>query len=392
MKQLSIERSLHILGPVLGRRRGVEVRIGGKAACTDGSTIWLPALPPDDAEAAALGFGLLFHETNHVRYTDFAVTRGDGLVGALTNALEDIRIDRLGHQEYPGGRREEEELIAALIGRGEAKSCTRDDHPARILENYVMWRLEYDVLGIDAARGMAGAAELAFRETFSPGVQTKLDALMFGVRDCRSTQEVQALARAIAQMLDDEARAEATPPPEQQGGQGESPSPNAGPLRQTLDAGPEDHASGIGELAQAAINAKGLEAPARNLPMPLGATSSTAPSAVEAVVFAQEVKAATNALRQRLAGLLQAQTLCRRYPAATGKRLDARRLARIAAGEARIFVREMAGLQTDTAVQLLLDRSGSMGSARGRSKTSAGRPIEVARACGYATALALQQV
>ena len=100
MRQFSIERSLHILGPVLGRKRGVDVRIGGGQACTDGNTIWLPALPIDDAEAAVLGFGLLFHETNHVRYTDFTVAKGEGLVGALTNALEDIRIDGLGHHEY----------------------------------------------------------------------------------------------------------------------------------------------------------------------------------------------------------------------------------------------------------------------------------------------------
>ena len=83
MKQFSIERSLHILGPVLGKKRGVEVRIGGGQACTDGKTIWLPALPPDDAEAAALGFGLLFHETNHVRYTDFAVGPHSDFVGQI---------------------------------------------------------------------------------------------------------------------------------------------------------------------------------------------------------------------------------------------------------------------------------------------------------------------
>ena len=213
MKQFAIERSLHILGAVLGKKRGVEVRIGGGQACTDGNTIWLPALPIDDAEAAALGFGLLFHETNHVRYTDFAVTKGEGLAGALTNALEDIRIDGLGHQEYLGGRKEEEQLVEALIRRGEAKSCAKDDHPARILESYVMWRLEYDVLGIEAAQSMAEDAEIIFRQTFAPGVQTKLDALMFGVRNCRSTLEVQALARNIAQMLDDEARAEAESKP-----------------------------------------------------------------------------------------------------------------------------------------------------------------------------------
>ena len=44
-----------------------------------------------------------------------------------------------------------------------------------------------------------------------------------------------------------------------------------------------------------------------------------------------------------------------------------RRLGRIEAGEARIFRRETVGLQTDTAVQILIDRSGSMGSiARAR--------------------------
>ncbi|MCK7500613.1 MAG: hypothetical protein MZW92_68105 [Comamonadaceae bacterium] len=57
------------------------MRVGGDRASTDGNTIWLPALPLEDAEAAVLGFGLLFHETNHVRYTDFAVEKGTGLVG-----------------------------------------------------------------------------------------------------------------------------------------------------------------------------------------------------------------------------------------------------------------------------------------------------------------------
>ena len=64
--------------------------------------------------------------------------------------------------------------------------------------------------------------------------------------------------------------------------------------------------------------------------------------------------------------MLQAKTLCRRYPALTGRRVDTRRLGRLEAGEARIFVRETAGLKTDTAVQILIDRSGSMGSSRGR--------------------------
>jgi cobaltochelatase CobT len=392
MKPCSLERSLHILGPVLGRKRGVDVRIGGTRACTDGNTIWLPALPIDDAEAAALGFGLLFHETNHLRYTDFAVAKGEGLVGALTNALEDVRVDALGQQEYRGALREEEALVGALIRRGEAKACNADAPAARILESYLMWRLEHEVLGVAAARGLAEQAAHAFGKTFAPGVQAKLDALMFGVRDCHSTLEAQALAQRIAQMLNDEAGAQAALRSANPQQPAEATHAHASPLRQALDAAPEDHASSIGELTRTAVNAKGREAPALNVPLARGSSSRFAPSAAAGVNFAPEVKAATNALRHRLAGLLQAETLCRRYPALTGRRIDTRRLGRIEGGEARLFVRETAGLQTDTAVQILLDRSGSMGASRGRERAGTPRPIEVARAACYATALALQAV
>lgn len=381
----SLTRSLHILGPVLGRKRGVQVRIGGRRACTEGNTIWLPALPIDDAEAAALGFGLLFHETNHLRYTDFTVDRGDGLVGALTNALEDARVDRLGQEEYRGGRAEEEQLVAMLIRRGEAKACTSGDHPARILEAYVIWRLEYHLLGIAAAHSMSVQAERVFLETFTPDVQAKLDAEIFRVRDCRSTREVQALARELAQVLAGEAHAEAASRPAS-----DRPGTRASPLRQALDAAAEE-ARGIGELAQAAVNAKGAEAPALNLPMPCSTPFRVGRSAATGGAFAAEVAAATNALRQRLAGSLQAESLCRRYPAAAGRHIDMRRIGRLEAGEARIFVRETVGLKTDTAVQLLLDRSGSMGSSRGRERSSP-RPIEVAREACYAAALAFQQL
>ena len=55
----SLARSLHILGPILGRKMGVQVRIGGSRACTDGNLIHLPSLPIEDDEAAILGFGHL---------------------------------------------------------------------------------------------------------------------------------------------------------------------------------------------------------------------------------------------------------------------------------------------------------------------------------------------
>jgi hypothetical protein len=91
------------------------------------------------------------------------------------------------------------------------------------------------VLGIEAAQSMAEDAGDYFSSDVCARVQTKLDALMFGVRNCRSTLDVQGLARNIAQMLDDEARAEAEPNPEKQGGEGEQPGKGTRPLQQAVD-------------------------------------------------------------------------------------------------------------------------------------------------------------
>jgi cobaltochelatase CobT len=128
------------------------------------------------------------------------------------------------------------------------------------------------------------------------------------------------------------------------------------------------------------------------MPMLSGVRIGGEMTGIDGALFSSEVKAATNALRQRIAGLVQAETFCRRYPAATGKRIDARQLCRIETGDVRVFVREMAGLKTDTAVQILVDRSASMSSSSSSGKSQSARPIEVARESCFATALALQQV
>ena len=390
MSNFTLERSLHILGPVFGRKFGVEVLIGGSQACTDGTKVYLPALPPEDREASVLGLGFLFHETNHIRHTDFAVSRGEGLVGSLTNALEDIRIDGLGHAEYAGGHAVEAQLVEALLRRNEAKRPHAGDHPAKLLENYVMWRLEYDVLGIDAAKDIAHESEALFRAVFPPGVATKLDGLMFSVRGCQSTAEVSSLAQRIAAMVEDEAvQAEAKQPgagpatsPGSTGGNTPPAPPN--PMRQALEAGADDHAQDLGEMIAQALGAKARDAdPNAVICMPTGMAYVPAKQKKGSnTSFQFDVRSATNALRQRTAGLLQSESLCRRLPAMSGRRLDAKRMYRARNGDGRIFRRVEEGITTDTAIQVLVDRSGSTG----------GGVIEIAREACYAIGLAMQNV
>ena len=65
-----------LLASVLGDKYGVEIRMGGDNAMTDGKIIYLPAMPAElDDETLETAKGYVDHESAHVRYTDFEMLR-----------------------------------------------------------------------------------------------------------------------------------------------------------------------------------------------------------------------------------------------------------------------------------------------------------------------------
>ena len=72
MNPKHIIKALPLLASVLGRKYGVQVRIGGDTAFTNGNIIQLPSLPLDgDETLIGLIRGYLDHEAAHIRATDF---------------------------------------------------------------------------------------------------------------------------------------------------------------------------------------------------------------------------------------------------------------------------------------------------------------------------------
>jgi len=440
MTHRHLSQSLHILGPLLGERVGVNVLIGGARAATDGNTIYLPSLPLDHTEAEALGFGLVLHESNHIRHTDFSIDKGQGLRGDLMNILEDIRIDRLGQSRYPGAKMREEALVATLLVRGEAVIPQPDDPPERLLPAYIAWQFTHAVNGIQAAEAPASTSRALFEAAFTEALRTALDEKVVRVTDCSSTADVARLADEIIAMLEARTTPEGGDPScDDEGGPSGSGAPDTTPgdgssstegTATGPDRTPADReVGGTDGTGQAPTSLE--EEPAGQSPgeaarerealsQALGGTASgdfqgfaeLAARALEAIAedgsctsvgvgyesndgqeddqppetrgrFHARVKGATNALRQKLPRLLQAESLSRRARCTTGRRLDFRRVAGVAVGETRLFLQETPGISTETAVHLLLDRSSSM---------AADKRIEVAREACYAAALALQAV
>ena len=216
MKKNPLLGALPILAKMLGRRLGVQVVIGADEAHTDGQTIYLPALPADDAALAILANGYIDHEAAHLRYTDFTVPKPPGVAGAFSNLLEDIRIEQALGAAYPGSR----DNLTALIATLEVEQPLTPPADAAIDQQVfagLLALLRARLLGQTALAPAAATLEARLEDRLPEGVVTKLLALAFGVRHTASTAEVIALAQRIVAMLEEEAQA---PPPSASTGDG----------------------------------------------------------------------------------------------------------------------------------------------------------------------------
>lgn len=106
IRMKDIMASLPLVASVLGERYGVEVLVGGSEAKTDGTTIYLPALPLDSEESLiALARGFLDHEAAHIRHTDFQELSAASLTPLkkhIWNSIEDWRVEHALADIYPG--------------------------------------------------------------------------------------------------------------------------------------------------------------------------------------------------------------------------------------------------------------------------------------------------
>lgn len=443
IRQKDILNCLPLLASVLGDRYGVQVRIGGSGAYTDGKVIHIPALPLDcDTTALALAKGFVDHEAGHIRHTDFLAMKAanmDAVTFNLFNSLEDWRVEKRLSAIFPGCRQNLNRLIRKFFVDG-AEARAGAHTPARAVLDYVLLTVRaWDVQEVTPRRMVARDS---LRREY-PGLAETLDAVLVKIRiHCPDTGTAIMYARQLAACI-----RQWEPRQEGRGSERENvkSSPNEDEnqaqsnesLTQTTGTSGLDSAavsSGcdvnvsrtdspcqkeqdnrLNSQAKTKHNRSGgkahdrkqeledlFTADMRNLPRNLGellaeglmeTPTSNADNSMEVAVLGtrfvqplppeEKVEALwnCNALRQRLHGLLQAQSL-RRCAIGRRGRLQPASLHRLSVGNPRIFRRESVQLGLNTAVHILLDCSGSM----------SGPPIKLACQSCYAVAKALEGI
>lgn len=254
MKTDLLQHELAQTSAIFGRQSSTRVVFKGEGAYTDGKTIVLPALPSMEEvsdELADVMRGYADHEAGHVRHSDFAAIkeiveesneRGDPLLRTLHNALEDIWLERLVRQEYPGSER---------LLRATANAVNRE-----FLEGLRDGRLDMEQVQKDAfiapvaitwegRKAYASETVPDCLAVISERLREALPVWVAGLDECKSSFDVADLARKVDAEIREWSKEDEREPSES--GSGESGEGGEGGEEPEDEEEWRDHEGGAGE-------------------------------------------------------------------------------------------------------------------------------------------------
>jgi cobaltochelatase CobT len=189
MRDNTLHHAFPIVAAAIGNRFGIQVKVGGDQAYTDGKLIQLPAYNGNDLDYQDYAWGLLAHEAAHLRYSDFTLAYGPSVLRRrLCGAIEDVRIEYELAKDFPGTRLTLRTVIEKMIANGGFVAAHHDDHPANVLYGYVLKSLRARVLGQTALDPLVEISEQVLKSLFPAGAVIRLKGLLSEVPDSLTSE------------------------------------------------------------------------------------------------------------------------------------------------------------------------------------------------------------
>ncbi len=339
----SILRCLPVLANVLGRSYGIKVEIGGREACTDGSTIRLPDFP-DQADETFLGLvrGYIDHEAAHIRYTDFTVLHDQSvtpLIKHIWNIFEDWRVEQRLASVFPGCQKNFNWLIRYLF-------MGKDEGSFVLLSWLLMSVRSWSVAELSSqVQTLDKRIDIDY-----PGLLPKLEAILKEVKsNCPDTATAMAYAKQVIDCLIDHQEK-----PVQNMENNKHHLSKTDSLEPLINVKADQLPAGMDEKVRHELRTQPISTQCNRVAIE-GEKEISALSA-------DQLKAcnlASVGLRNRLSGLLQSSQRVKMRQQRTGS-LAPNLLHRAMINDSRLFVKYDEKPALNTAVHILLDASGSM--------------------------------
>ena len=199
----SLVGSLPIYAQHLAELTGVKVVVSHDGrACTDGHEVYVPFAEDD----LPLSFGYVAHECSHVRNTDMQCFRDAGATPfrqAVLNILEDIRIEQLSIDQYPGTEDDLNHLVKTVLGEQLDAGAVAKKAPLAIVHDTLLIAGRWMVLKQELEQP-AQVMLNAHADLLGSSLSDEIMQMACGVTSCTSTQEVLDLVDAILAKLPSE--------------------------------------------------------------------------------------------------------------------------------------------------------------------------------------------
>jgi len=424
MKQQTqlLQNSLPLIGAGLGDKLGVRITVSGSQAYTDGNTINIPDFHISSKEEKDAVLGFMSHEAAHIKFDSFRGIKNNDLSVPLRkfiwNILEDCRIETAMIDSMIGTKKWMNQIWINRQKEGTRKSVTKDDAPASILCDTVLFTCRVHYREQQHLENYLDAAEEAFIDVFGWKLLSKLQALLHQhIDSLSSSEEAMTLAIQVEDLInhhdpeekqasspeDTEHSSEPQQSEEESGEQGdentleeqsegessessnetqgeESSEEKASSLNQVssgqTEPTSEELAKAIASLScsseedftdemadfasQMAVLAK-ANAIQSSVSIPDSkAVQATTEMKREGDALVKSVKQTSTMLTAKLQGLVQESRRVTAKTTTSGRQLNTKVLQRYSVGDGRLFKTKTTKKQIDTIVEIVIDNSGSM--------------------------------
>lgn len=408
MKAHEFRHEMTTTSAVFGRMAGIEVIFEGDQAATDGKTIYLPAMP-DDVELSTLEVqamrGFVDHEAGHIRHSDMPLiinsykewekNQHPGL-RQLHNYLEDIWMEAKVMDDYVGSMKNFRST-SELVNKREL-----DGMQPELQERLTSFNVDSAgmAIALEGRKGYSNEHAAKLRELVDPKVLEHSKKWVEEVHKCKSSADVIKVAKAVYELIEQDPKLESDPEdfqPQEGEGNATGGKGDGEPTDQQVPVGAKE-----GKQQQQAMQAmqEAIKSLVPGIGKPEGdykgayrvyttkyddtyslkntgdfkAFKST--NTYEYLKSKNKVQANVATMKNKLrTALLSKQRRDWDFGREIGK-LDSKRLVYAYGGKPNVFKARVDRDEENTAIQILVDLSGSMH----------GRKVELAQECAIAVA------
>lgn len=204
--KIKFERLAKILAPLM-TGRPVEVTIRSNRAYTTGSRINIPAGDFTDPDFVTMAHGYIDHELGHNSFTDFSVSKiakSEGkFLNKLRNALEDVRMEYLQGEAWPGAKLNLNALASLCVKRSNFPPVGQFNTPAEQVLYFCLYWGRFHINNQFALGPLADDAEKNLREQLGDDLVDKIMSELKLLVSAKSNQDCLDIARSILKLLED---------------------------------------------------------------------------------------------------------------------------------------------------------------------------------------------